>query len=82
MISKTPEPPYYAVIFSSLQREGDFGYAAASEKMMALAEQQTGLKGIMDLIQASPGLLSIPYPGQGERLADGPCNIPGFPGSD
>ena len=46
MISKTPEPPYYAVIFSSLRREGDFGYAAASEKMMALAEQQTGFLGV------------------------------------
>ena len=25
-IAKTPEPPYYAVIFTSLRTEGDRGY--------------------------------------------------------
>lgn len=46
MISKTPEPPYYAVIFTSLRREGDQGYAASSERMMALAKQQSGFLGV------------------------------------
>jgi len=46
MISKTPEPPYYAVIFTSLRTEGDKGYAATSEKMIELAEQQAGFLGV------------------------------------
>ena len=31
----TPEPPYYAVIFSSIRRAGDHGYAAMELKMTA-----------------------------------------------
>jgi heme-degrading monooxygenase HmoA len=30
MISRTPEPPYYAVIFTSTRTEGDHGYASMS----------------------------------------------------
>jgi hypothetical protein len=32
MISRTPEPPYYAVIFTSTRTEGDHGYAAMSDR--------------------------------------------------
>lgn len=46
MISKTPQPPYYAVIFTSLRTEGDNGYAAMSGKMVALAAEQKGFLGI------------------------------------
>jgi heme-degrading monooxygenase HmoA len=44
--AKLPEPPYFAVIFSS-QRNGedDAGYAAAAERMMELAAQQPGFLG-------------------------------------
>jgi hypothetical protein len=35
--AKTPEPPYYAVIFTSQRRPEDEGYAAMAEKMHALA---------------------------------------------
>lgn len=45
-IAKTPEPPYYAVIFTSLRTEGDEGYNAMSERMMALAVQQPGFLGV------------------------------------
>ena len=41
-----PDPPYYAVIFTSLRTEVDAGYAAMSEKMDALAAQQPGYVGI------------------------------------
>jgi hypothetical protein len=37
MIAKTPSPPYYAVIFSSVRTEGDNGYSEMSEKMLELA---------------------------------------------
>jgi heme-degrading monooxygenase HmoA len=46
MISKTPEPPYYAVIFSSVRTEGDKGYGAMSERMMHLAAMQEGFLGM------------------------------------
>ena len=39
----TPEPPYYAVIFTSQRNVGDAeGYAEAAEAMSALAAQQPG----------------------------------------
>jgi heme-degrading monooxygenase HmoA len=46
MIAKTPPPPYYAVIFSSLRTEGDNGYSGMSEKMVGLASKQDGFLGM------------------------------------
>lgn len=46
MIAKTPTPPYYAVIFTSLRTEGDDGYAAMADKMMELAKNQPGFLGV------------------------------------
>lgn len=46
MIAKTPKPPYYAVIFSSLRTEGDNGYSEMGDKMTELAKQQEGFLGI------------------------------------
>ena len=45
-IAKTPQPPYYAVIFSSLRTEGDNGYDATAERMEELANQQSGFLGM------------------------------------
>ncbi len=45
-IAKTPAPPYYAVIFSSLRTPGDAGYSAMSERMVALAQAQPGYLGM------------------------------------
>lgn len=44
--ANTPEPPYYAVIFSSHRTEGDHGYAAMAERMVELAATQSGFLGI------------------------------------
>lgn len=42
----TPEPPYYAVVFTSLRNGVDAeGYGEASERMMALAVLQPGYLG-------------------------------------
>ena len=46
MIAETPEPPYTAVIFTSLRTEGDNGYGAASAEMERLAREQPGFLGI------------------------------------
>lgn len=45
LIASTPEPPYYAVIFSSLRTDDDLGYAAMAEEMDALAAAQPGYLG-------------------------------------
>jgi heme-degrading monooxygenase HmoA len=43
--AQLPDPPYYAVIFSSQRREGDEGYAAMASAMFTLALQQPGCLG-------------------------------------
>jgi heme-degrading monooxygenase HmoA len=45
-LARTPEPPYYAVIFTSRRTEDDRGYGAMAEKMVALAAQQPGFLGV------------------------------------
>lgn len=45
MIAKTPRPPYYAVIFTSLRTAVDDGYSDMSQHMVDLAEQQPGYLG-------------------------------------
>ncbi|MCP1307316.1 antibiotic biosynthesis monooxygenase family protein [Paenibacillus tyrfis] len=44
--AKTPQPPYYAVIFSSQRSEGDHGYGNMAEKMVTLASNQPGFLGV------------------------------------
>lgn len=46
LIAKTPKPPYYAVIFTSIRAKLDKGYSATSEKMVDLAQVQPGFLGI------------------------------------
>ena len=41
----TPEPPYYAVIFTSQRTPGDQGYDAMAAAMMELALRQPGCLG-------------------------------------
>lgn len=46
MIAKTPEPPYYAVIFTSIRTEEDNGYGDTALRMAELASQQPGYLGV------------------------------------
>jgi heme-degrading monooxygenase HmoA len=44
--AKTPEPPYYAVIFTSIRKPADDdGYAETARRMVELAESQPGFLG-------------------------------------
>jgi heme-degrading monooxygenase HmoA len=46
-LARTPEPPYWAVIFTTLRTPVDAtGYAQAADDMEALAAQQPGYLGI------------------------------------
>jgi heme-degrading monooxygenase HmoA len=45
--AKTPEPPYFAVIFASQRTPADDeGYGAMAERMLELGSQQPGFLGI------------------------------------
>jgi heme-degrading monooxygenase HmoA len=44
-IAATPEPPYVAVVFTSLRTQGDNGYGLMSMRMDQLAAQQPGYLG-------------------------------------
>lgn len=46
MIANTPNPPYYAVIFTSLKNDPADGYAEMAGRMSALAVQQDGFLGM------------------------------------
>jgi hypothetical protein len=45
-IAATPEPPYSAVIFTSVRTAGDDGYQAVARKMANLACRQPGFPGM------------------------------------
>lgn len=46
MIAKTPNPPYFAVIFTSMRTEIETGYSDTAELMVVLANQQEGFLGV------------------------------------
>ncbi|NVJ86053.1 MAG: antibiotic biosynthesis monooxygenase [Algoriphagus sp.] len=45
MIAPTPSPPYYAVIFTNYLSENQDGYHEMAERMVELAEKQSGYLG-------------------------------------
>ncbi|MGW5055390.1 antibiotic biosynthesis monooxygenase family protein [Actinokineospora sp. NPDC004072] len=45
LLATTPEPPYYAVIFTSLLTPDTAGYAEAAEQMFALVKAMPGYLG-------------------------------------
>jgi heme-degrading monooxygenase HmoA len=42
----TPQPPYYAVIFTSIRTDGDNGYTEMANHIVELAAKQPGFLGI------------------------------------
>lgn len=47
MFAETPEPPYVAVIFTSLRSDiGGVDYGTTAARMMELAQQQPGFLGV------------------------------------
>ncbi len=45
-IAPTPQPPYYAAIFTSERTPGDHGYADMAARMLELAADQPGYLGV------------------------------------
>ena len=46
MIARTPQPPYYAVIFTSIRTGVDNGYEVVAQRMVELAAGQPGFLGV------------------------------------
>ena len=46
MIAQTPQPPYYAVIFTSTRTDVGEGYSTMAEHMVELAAKQPGFLGV------------------------------------
>ncbi|MGH8029631.1 MAG: antibiotic biosynthesis monooxygenase family protein [Arenimonas sp.] len=57
----TPEPPYYAVVFSSQRNEGDNGYGATADRMVELAAQQPGYLGVETVRGADGFGITVSY---------------------
>jgi heme-degrading monooxygenase HmoA len=61
MFANTPEPPYYAVIFTNQRTAGDNGYADTAERMVALARQQPGFLGVESVRGADGVGITVSY---------------------
>src|SRR5262245_52538007 len=60
-IAQTPQPPYYAVIFTSLRTDSDRGYGHMAERMVELATRQPGFLGV-ESARAPDGLgITVAY---------------------
>ncbi len=60
-LARTPEPPYWAVIFTSRRTDGDRGYAAMAERMERLAAEQPGYLGIESVRDADGVGITVSY---------------------
>ena len=71
--AKTPEPPYYAVIFSSVR--GDNGYTQMAERMVELASQQSGFLGV-ESVRGTDGFgITVSYWTSEEAIAAWKANV-------
>ena len=69
MFARTPQPPYYAVIFTNQRTEGDDGYAETAERMVALARQQPGFLGVESVRSADGAGITVSYWSSEEAIA-------------
>ncbi|MCL4132380.1 UNVERIFIED_CONTAM: hypothetical protein GTU68_042978 [Idotea baltica] len=59
-IAQTPEPPYYAAIFTTVQSDDAEGYVDMAKRMFALAAEQPGYLGF-EIAGSSPLGIGISY---------------------
>jgi heme-degrading monooxygenase HmoA len=63
-LAGTPEPPYYAVVFTSVRRgdaEADAAYARTATEMERLAREQPGFLGIESARDAAGVGITVSY---------------------
>ena len=59
--ANTPEPPYYAVVFTSLRTAINDGYDQTAQKMVALASGQPGFLGVESVREESGLGITVSY---------------------
>ncbi|HEY0973922.1 MAG TPA: antibiotic biosynthesis monooxygenase [Solimonas sp.] len=70
LFANTPEPPYYAVIFSSRRVDDDgAAYDRAGMRMVELARQQPGFLGVESARDASGFGITVSYWQSPEAIA-------------
>ena len=60
-IARTPEVPYYAVIFTSERTAGDNGYAKMADTMVELAADQPGFIGVESVRNEAGEGITVSY---------------------
>jgi heme-degrading monooxygenase HmoA len=61
-LGETPEPPYYAVVFTSVRNAADpQGYSAMADRMVELAQQQPGFLGIESVRDDAGNGITVSY---------------------
>ncbi|TXT22418.1 MAG: hypothetical protein FD138_3431 [Planctomycetota bacterium] len=60
-LANTLEPPYFAVIFTSIRKPGDEGYSAMAKRMLELAAQQPGYLGVESVRDADGVGITVSY---------------------
>ena len=68
-LARTPAPPYYAVIFTSRRTDGDHGYGAMADKMVALGSGCDGFLGIESARGADGVGITVSYWRDEESIA-------------
>jgi heme-degrading monooxygenase HmoA len=66
----TPEPPYYAAIFTTQRTPGDHGYGAMAARMVELASRQPGFLGVESARDAEGFGITVSYWASEEAIAD------------
>jgi heme-degrading monooxygenase HmoA len=67
--ARTPEPPYFAVIFTSQRTGVEEGYDAMADRMVELAAQQPGFLGVESVRDASGYGITVSYWESPEAIA-------------
>ena len=60
-MSALPQPPYYAVIFTSQRTAGDAGYGGMADRMVELAAEQPGYLGVESAREAEGLGITVSY---------------------
>jgi heme-degrading monooxygenase HmoA len=73
--ARLPDPPYYAVIFSSQRTQGDDGYGKMAEQMLELASLQPGYLGAESARDPEGFGITVSYWSSPEAIAAWKSNI-------
>lgn len=70
----TPNPPYYACIFTSLRTPGEHGYSVMADQMLALAQEQPGFLGVETAREVNGLGITVSYWASTKAIADWKAN--------